>query len=116
MVYGCETRIPGDLITETASGEANQADLLDQLSFFNSFRKERAATRKIFVPQDLLTCKQVWLRADTPKSLQPPYSGPYEVIDHSSDIKTSILKVDYDKKSISVVRLKRAFILNDITP
>ena len=71
-------------------------------SFYYSFRKERAVTRKIFMPQDLLTCKQVWLRVDIPKNLQHLYSGPYEVIDRISDMKTSILKVGDDKKSISV--------------
>ena len=62
-----------------------------------------------YVPQDLNTCPTVWLRVDrVKKSLEAPYSGPYEVLQRRP--KFFVLKLPHGEKSVSVDRLKPAYL------
>ncbi|XP_076061557.1 uncharacterized protein LOC143037308 [Oratosquilla oratoria] len=61
-----------------------------------------------YVPHDLHSCSKVWVHVDRIlKSLEAPYSGPY-VIRHEP--KYFILNLPQDETSVSIDRLKPAFL------
>ncbi|GFR14488.1 retrovirus-related Pol polyprotein from transposon 412 [Trichonephila clavata] len=63
----------------------------------------------IFVSKDLATCNHVFLRTDSlRKGLQPPYEGPYKVVDRTEKV---FRIVRHGKEvSVSIDRLKPAYI------
>ena len=64
---------------------------------------------KPFIPSDLLKCPKVWLRVDRiRKSLEAPYSGPYDVISRSEKFFT--LKLPQGVTTVSIDRLKPAYL------
>lgn len=68
------------------------------------------AKEKPFVHADLKTCTHVFLRDDTVRRpLQPPYSGPHEIINRISD---KVYRIKHNNRlvNISVDRLKPAFL------
>ena len=71
---------------------------------------------RLFRIKDLDTCTHIFIRCDHAKEpLEPPYMGPYSIIDRISD---RLFKIDVDGrgKNISVDRLKPAHLANeDIT-
>ncbi|GFR10931.1 retrovirus-related Pol polyprotein from transposon 412 [Trichonephila clavata] len=63
----------------------------------------------IFVSKDLATCNHVFLRTDSlRKGLQPPYEGPYKVVDLTEKV-FRILRHGKEV-SVSIDRLKPAYI------
>ncbi|GFS94539.1 hypothetical protein TNCV_2015401 [Trichonephila clavipes] len=63
----------------------------------------------IFVSKDLATCSHVFLRTDSlRKGLQPPYEGPYKVVDRTEKV-FRILRHG-EEVSVSIDRLKPAYI------
>ena len=67
------------------------------------------STPKPFIPSDLLKCPKVWLRVDRiRKSLEAPYSGPYDVISRSEKFFT--LKLPQGITTVSIDRLKPAYL------
>ncbi|GFR29473.1 uncharacterized protein TNCT_258241 [Trichonephila clavata] len=62
-----------------------------------------------FVSKDLATCNHVFLRTDSlRKGLQPPYEGPYKVVDRTEKV---FRIVRHGKEvSVSIDRLKSAYI------
>ncbi|GFR07315.1 retrovirus-related Pol polyprotein from transposon 412 [Trichonephila clavata] len=66
----------------------------------------------IFVSKDLATCNHVFLRTDSlRKGLQPPYEGPYKVVDRTEKV---FRIVRHGKEvSVSIDRLKPAYILKE---
>jgi hypothetical protein len=64
---------------------------------------------KPFVPAGLATCRSVWIRNDrTRRSLDPPFIGPFPVLQRDS--KFFVLKVFGKDQSVSIDRLKPAFL------
>ncbi|KAF2353177.1 Reverse transcriptase domain [Trinorchestia longiramus] len=62
-----------------------------------------------YVPPDLQTCDKVWLRVDRVcKSLETPYTGPFEVLRRSP--KTFTLKLPQGDSTVSIDRLKPAYV------
>ncbi|KAF2345732.1 Reverse transcriptase domain [Trinorchestia longiramus] len=62
-----------------------------------------------YVPPDLQTCDKVWMRVDrVRKSLEAPYTGPFEVLRRSP--KTFTLKLPQEDSTVSIDRLKPAYI------
>ncbi|KAF2353534.1 Integrase catalytic core [Trinorchestia longiramus] len=62
-----------------------------------------------YVPPDLQTCDKVWLRVDrVRKSLEAPYTGPFEVLKRSP--KTFTLKLPQGDSTVSIDRLKPAYV------
>lgn len=60
-----------------------------------------------YIPHDLHTVPQVWLRVDrVRRSLEAPYSGPYDVIKRYP--KYFVLKLPQGETSVSIDRLKPA--------
>lgn len=115
MVYGQTLRLPGELHQEseeirdkTKFVEHLRAVLRDlKPAPFKHRRKE-----KIFIHQDLDTCKRVFVRVDKVRvSLEPPYQGPYTVIKRNK----LFFEIDIDGKTetISISRLKPAYELDE---
>lgn len=67
------------------------------------------STPKPYVPADLTTCPKVWMRVDrVRRSLEAPYSGPYEILQRNP--KYFILKLPQGDTSVSIDRLKPAYL------
>ncbi|KAJ0172529.1 hypothetical protein K1T71_011668 [Dendrolimus kikuchii] len=63
-----------------------------------------------FTFKELATCSHVFLREDAVRRpLQPPYTGPYQVVERSSDGKTITINLKGKPAVVSVDRVKPAF-------
>lgn len=115
LTYGKSLRLPGDFF-ENATYTGSDSEYLQKLRDFIANLKSRppshSNSRRLFVPTDLDTCKYVFVRNELMrKSLQPPYDGPYSVIERRG--KTFVIKVGDTETTISMDRLKPAYILNE---
>ena len=64
--------------------------------------------------KDLLTTSHVFVRTDAVrKPLEQPYKGPFKVISRSD--KFFVLDLNVRKDTVSIDRLKPAFILQDVS-
>ncbi|XP_072934931.1 uncharacterized protein [Epargyreus clarus] len=121
LVYGETLRLPGELIAPGPNPDTlNPADLVVQMrQKMSSIRPTPASHHskpKTFVFKNLSSSTHVFLRDDTVRrSLQPPYLGPYAILDRSSDGKTLTLDIKGKKIVVSVDRVKPAFIIIDVT-
>lgn len=111
MVYGQPLRIPGEFFEHTTI-EVGRSDFLKSLrSTMGNIKPIEGvhhAKQRVFVPNDLKTCKGVFVRVDTVKKpLQHPYDGPFEVIERGD--KYMVISVRGKKQTISVDRLKPAY-------
>lgn len=117
MLYGESLRLPGEMLTPVPDRLENPADYVTQL------RKKMAALRPvpasrhsepaIFVSKALASASHVFLRDDTVRRpLQPPYSGPFEILSRSADGKTLALNIKGKRVVVSVDRVKPAFLLS----
>lgn len=117
LLYGESLRLPGELLVPSpASGRyEDPADFVVQLRHKMSTIRPLPATRhgetSSFIFKDLATVTHVFLRDDTVRrALQPPYTGPFKVLERSCDGKTFTLNVKGRNVVVSVDRLKPAFI------
>ena len=118
MVFGTTLHLPGELITISETDK-----LLDSNDFVDKLRMrmgklQPALTRpsviKSNIPKDLHNCSHVWVRIDSVrKPLQPPYKGPFKVMERKS--KYFVLDVIGKQDSVSIDRLKVAYIDKDFT-
>jgi len=118
MVYGQSLRLPGEFLAPRTPDEpsTDAASFVCQLrTSFEDLRPnsvERHGVRKVFIFKDLATASHVFLRNDGPKRpLQQPYSGPHRVV-HRGE-KVFIINVNGCDKTVSIDRLKPAFLLAD---
>ncbi|CAK9799789.1 Transposon Ty3-G Gag-Pol polyprotein [Anthophora quadrimaculata] len=113
MLYGEPIRLPAEFF-------CNESDRPEPDIFINKFRQQIRKIRpiptahhsrgKVFTHKTLYTCTHVFVRVDaTKKPLEPPYEGPFQVIEKLSD---DIFKINYKGKptNITIERLKPAFI------
>ncbi|XP_058801476.1 uncharacterized protein LOC131670116 [Phymastichus coffea] len=123
MVYGETLRLPFKLL----SSNLENKNLGDPSSFLSSLREFMSRLRPtpasrhcqpgVFVFKELSKCSHAFLKQGPfLKALQPPYTGPYEVMDRNA--KTITLKICNNKPTkVSIDRVKPAFILqDDVTP
>lgn len=120
LTYGHSLRLPSEFFTTPISHEQEMNyDYVTQLRAIISSVKPSLCTaahgssRPIFVHQDLQTCSHVFVRNDAVKKpLQAPYDGPYQVLQRND--KTFVLRLpDRRSPTISIDRLKPAYILNE---
>lgn len=119
LVYGEPLRLPGEFFQATAPHSTDISDFTTRLRNFASKIKPTPAARhnnnKVFIYKDLTSSSHVFLRDDSSRgSLQPPYSGPYEVLERND----KFFKINFKGKSVtvSIDRLKPAYMLADPTP
>lgn len=121
MVYGETLRLPFELFSSNLENKNLDvtSSFLSSLREFMSRLRPAPASRHcqpgVFVFKELSKCSHVFLKeGPILKALQPPYTGPYEVIDR--DEKTITLKIRNKPTKVSIDRVKPAFILqNEVT-
>lgn len=112
-VTGSYMLCPHPLIDKTAQVPTND-DTLNQflkdmhsLNFYDYATGTCHSNPSSYIPSDLFTVPKVWLRVDrVRRSLEAPYSGPFEVI--KRDPKYFVLKLPQGETSVSIDRLKPA--------
>lgn len=116
LVYGEPLRLPGEFFGHNIAHYTT--DVKDFLARMKSFAEKirpvppqhHSSTRKTFVFKDLANCSHVFLREEVLRgSLQPSYTGPYEVL--KRDAKTFRIRVGIQDMTVSIDRLKPAYIL-----
>ena len=119
MVYGTTLRLPGEFFsTSIDHTTADPSDYVNQLKkHIQKLRPvpPRTSQCKNSIPAELLKASHVFIRHDAVrKPLQPPYDGPYPVIKRTD--KYFVLQLHNRKDTISVHRLKPAYIESNETP
>lgn len=89
MVYGSPIRIPGDFFQEYATKlDADLPQFVSQLkqcmNRLKPVQYSHKAKERPFIHRDLNESTHVFVRVDrVKKALEPPYEGPYEVIERT---------------------------------
>jgi hypothetical protein len=115
LVYGKPLIIPGELLTPSAN-PVDPALLITELREHMACLRPVPAARHMspatFLHKDLEKCTHVFLCLDTTRrALEPPYSGPYQVLSWRD--KTLQLLIRGRPVTVSTNRAKPAYILNE---
>ena len=112
-VTGAYMLCPHPLITNEHAVETNEETLqtfineMHKINFYDLSSGTFHAKNNSYIPHDLFTAPQVWLRVDrVRRSLEAPYSGPYNVIQRFP--KYFIVSLPQGNTSVSIDRLKPA--------
>jgi hypothetical protein len=113
LVYGEPLRVPGEFFAP-APQPINAPEFVKQLRHCMAELRPTPASRhstpRTFVFKDLATTSHVFLRQDGVRAaLQPPYTGPFEVLERAD--KTFRINVRGKPVNVSVDRLKPAHLL-----
>ena len=113
LVFGTSIRLPGEMFTDSRStGELDPSSYVTRLkTYMQQLRPSppRAATRSSHVDPALSAATHVFIRIDVVrKPLQPPYEGPFRVVDRKE--KYFVLDRYGSRTSVSIDRLKVAYI------
>ena len=116
LVYGEPLRLPGEFFHEASPDSTDITELTTRLRHFAAKLRPSPAARhnqnKVFVHKDLASSTHIFLRDDTVRlSLQPPYTGPYEVLERGDKVYKIVVKGK--PVTVSIDRLKPAYILVD---
>lgn len=119
LVYGEPLRLPGEFFNSSVSEFTDITDFTDRVrhlvSKLSPVPTSRHKKDKIFVYKDLNSSSHVFLRDDSlRKALQPPYTGPYAVLERND--KTFKIQVKGKSVTVSIDRLKPAYILINTAP
>ncbi|XP_039758578.1 uncharacterized protein LOC120632682 [Pararge aegeria] len=119
LVYGEPLRLPGEFFQATVPHSTDISDFTTRLRQLTSKLQPTPASRhnkhKIFIYKDLTSSSHVFLRDDALRgSLQPPYTGPYEVLERGD--KTFKILVKGKSVTVSIDRLKPAYMQTDPSP
>ncbi|GFX56932.1 retrovirus-related Pol polyprotein from transposon opus [Trichonephila clavipes] len=95
-VYGTNIKLPGEFF-EPPTIKMDQETFVSQLQEFMEDLKPVPSNsvkhQRIFVHKDLRSCSHVFVRIDrVKKSLEPPYQGPYKVVERSDKFFTLSMK------------------------
>lgn len=108
LVFGEPLQIPGLPLRRSVEDPPEflnrlRSDVIRLLPTPTSFHGEQQS----YVPADLRTADYVFVRQDSPRtSLQPPYRGPYRVLERGE--KDFLIHLGTREERISIDRLKRA--------
>ncbi|MDA8002237.1 MAG: reverse transcriptase domain-containing protein, partial [Alphaproteobacteria bacterium] len=119
LVYGTTLRLPGEFFSPAAT--SSPTNLTDYVQHLKTTMQQLQAPpvrpqqqRNCHVPDSLFTGTHVFVRHDAiRKPLQPPYDGPYRVLDRSD--KHFTLDVHGQQRTISLDRLKPAHMATTAT-
>ncbi|XP_060665714.1 uncharacterized protein LOC132798002 [Drosophila nasuta] len=113
MLYGCTLHLPNDYFADLNSPPRPAEFVSEFRTSMQALRPISAAHHskpKLFIHKHIHECSHVFVRTDAVKQpLQPPYSGPYQVIDKLSD-RVFVIRMNGKDTSISVDRLKPAYL------
>lgn len=117
LVYGTNIRLPylyfdnikPNLLSNASTFVERLKDAMEKIKPVPSSNHSK---QNIFVHKDMSSCTHVFVRSDgVKKSLQPTYTGPFEVVSRNS--KFFECKIKNTTKAISIDRLKPMFTGND---
>ena len=112
LVYGVPLSLPGQMLNPLDLTGTDPALYINRLrSYFGNHppMHPREQTIKSSVPKDIFIWTHVFLRKDAVKDpLTPPYTGPYRVLSRTD--KLFILDISGKKETVSIDRVKRAFL------
>ena len=113
MAFGTMTRLPGDILL-TFLERKDEPDCFrcieSQTKRFEEMGQARPMPHKPFIPEELRRCSKVWMRREQRSGLQSIYEGPYDVNERSEDLKTFKIHINDAIKTVSIDRLKPAFV------
>lgn len=118
LVYGEPLRLPGQFLTTSPDESVDPTNIVSRLR--SHMRKltpqptswHTSSRRTFYVPKDLNTATHVFLRQGPVKRpLQPPYQGPYKVLQRSE--KTFDIDVNGKTQRVTIDRLKPAFMAKE---
>ncbi|XP_029651859.1 uncharacterized protein LOC115225074 [Octopus sinensis] len=117
LVYGTALTLPGQMIKPVSSQDfhdpAQYVHRLQTSMLHLSPAGPRQQNVVSHVPKDINTWTHVFVRNDgIPSQLRPPYSGPYKVIKREQ--KYFVLDIGGKRNTVSIDRLKKAFIEEDL--
>ena len=118
LVYGEPLRVPGELLVAVPQ-HFDTSSYIQQLRHHMSQLRPTPASRHAspgsFIHKDLPESTHVFLRKDgAQRSLQPPYSGPHQVISRMD--KSMTIVVSGRHTTISTDTVKPAYLLMDTHP
>ncbi|GFS80407.1 transposon Ty3-G Gag-Pol polyprotein [Trichonephila clavipes] len=118
LVYGTTLRLPSDLVTSDSINQtANSTyvtSLIQTMRSLNPVSTAQHGTQNIYINLSLKTCSHIFLRSDKVNPpLTPPYTGPHLVI--SRNDKNFIIDLNGKQSTVSIDRLKPAYLLADVT-
>lgn len=112
MTYGTTLRLPGEFFERSRSPVDDAPNYCARLKrHMQQLRPTppRPWQRQVFIPRDLSNCSHVYVRRDmTLKALQPPYDGPYPVVERKP--KQIVINRNGEHDTVSVDRVKPAFL------
>jgi hypothetical protein len=115
LVYGEQLRVPGEFLTPTQLPDCTEqyiSTLRHRIAALRPTPAARHATQKPLVFKDFATASHVFLSTDMARTpLEPPYTGPYEVL--SRNDKTIKILVNEKAVVVSIDRLKPAAMLQE---
>ena len=114
MLYGKNIRLPADFFTEIKNEKLCEyvTRMKERINRVTPLSVARHGAKDTFVFKDLTTSNYVFIRHDAVRnSIQPPYDGPYKVVDRGE--KTFVIKINNKNVKISIDRLKPAYIAVD---
>ncbi|XP_012146604.1 uncharacterized protein LOC105663301 [Megachile rotundata] len=113
MLYGTKIRLPADFFVPT-NQEANSSfvkRLKDRIKDIKPRPASCHNNKTTFIFKELAESPYVFLRYEAVKSLlQPPYDGPYEVIERGE--KNFTIRINDKNVKVSIDRLKPAFLIS----
>ncbi|UYV63627.1 hypothetical protein LAZ67_2005063, partial [Cordylochernes scorpioides] len=115
MVYGKTIRLPGEFFDDSKHhlhAEEFVQQLQKQMELLKPLNEKHHSKTKVFVHKDLKICSHVFIRTDrVKKPLEPPYEGPFPVLERTDKYFT--LKVKGKNVTTSIDRLRPAYLLAD---
>ena len=113
LVYGLTLRLPAEFFDSSSSKDPDPLSYVGKLKAtmqqLRATPPHRHSRHKAYVSKDLAHCTHVFVRHDaTQTPLQPPYDGPYKVMERGD--KTFTITVNGQQKVVSLDRLKPAHV------
>ncbi|XP_023242776.1 uncharacterized protein LOC111640921, partial [Centruroides sculpturatus] len=118
LVYKQTLRLPREFFVNNNDNTVDASDFVSDLQ--GRMRRLRPVSprkhgnHQTFVFRDLQTCSHVFVRHDAiRKPLQPPYDGPFQVLQRSD--KTFRVNINGKEVTVTIDRLKPAFVADPTT-
>ena len=118
LVYGTTLRLPGEYFHQHTNATLDPISYASQLKTLMQSLKpppvRQQQQRNCYINEHLNNCHFVFVRHDAVKKpLQPPYDGPFRVLQRHN--KHFTLDINGHKKVVSLDRLKPAFVEHTAT-
>lgn len=112
MVFGRTLRLPGEFFT-AENGQADPHVFLDKfrqlIRQIKPVSTSNHAKQRPFIFKDLKNCTHVYKKVESiRRPLEPPFSGPHEVVKRIND-KNYVIKINGVEKAVSTDSLKPAY-------